>query len=341
MTCINVTVIRSKDLWTLFSNSIINRISFRIMPWKYSTTNAFSTISYLVNHPFYGYTFNTLFKSGALSIADYSAGIWGTKIFPQIEQVQYKAARYFLGVHRFAPTEALLGDMGWSTARTRHRLLILKFWNRLCNLHTSRLTRRVFDWDRLYTNKRGTWCYNVRHILHDIGCPDLFHASTACDITFAQNALVEMDLVDWDISRYKSDKLRYYNLYKYDKGAEEYTKMNIDKYQRSVFAQFRCGILPLEIEVGRYRDIPLKERICQLCNNAVEDEIHFLCECPRYMDYRESLFNEAKEVDLSFMHMDIIEQFVFLMSNFQKPVMKFLNKAISRRSYYITKSAVL
>ena len=60
-----------------------------------------------------------------------------------------------------APTEGLLGDMGWSTARTRHRLLILKFWNRLCNLHTSRLTRRVFDWDRLYTNKRGTWCYNI------------------------------------------------------------------------------------------------------------------------------------------------------------------------------------
>ena len=59
------------------------------------------------------------------------------------------------------------------------------------------------------------------------------------------------------------------------------------------------------------------------------------------MDYRESLFKEAKEVDLSFMHMDIFEQFVFLMSNFQKPVMKFLNKAISRRSYYITKSAVL
>ena len=86
-----------------------------------------------------------------------------------------------------------------------------------------------------------------------------------------------MDLVDWDFSRYKSDKLRYYNLYKYDKDAEEYTKMNINKYQRSMFAQFRCGILPLEIEVGRYRDIPLKERICQLCNNAVEDEIHFLC----------------------------------------------------------------
>ena len=71
-------------------------------------------------------TFNMLFKSMVLSIADYSAGIWGTKLFNKTEQVQYKAARYFLGVHRFAPIEALLGDMGWSTARNRHKLLILE-----------------------------------------------------------------------------------------------------------------------------------------------------------------------------------------------------------------------
>ena len=79
----------------------------------------------------FGYkSFNTLFSSGVISIADYSAGVWGTKVFPKSEQVQHKAARYFLGVHRFAPIEAILGDMGWKTARTRHKILLLKFWNR-------------------------------------------------------------------------------------------------------------------------------------------------------------------------------------------------------------------
>ena len=83
-------------------------------------------------------TFNTLFNSGVLSIADYCAAIWGTKNLPKIEQVSYKAARYFLGVHRYAPIEALLGDMGWLSAKSRHKLLILKFWNRLflvCFMH--------------------------------------------------------------------------------------------------------------------------------------------------------------------------------------------------------------
>ena len=38
-------------------------------------------------------------------------------------------------------------------------------------------------------------------------------------------------------------------------------------------SQFRLGILPLEIEVGRFRDVPLPNRICSMCDgNAVEDE---------------------------------------------------------------------
>lgn len=282
--------------------------------------------------------FNTLFQSGVLSISDYSAGVWGTKIFPKIEQVQYKAARYFLGVHRFAPIEALLGDMGWTTASTRHRLLIIKFWNRLCHLPQSRLTRRVFDWSRLFINKRGTWCYNVQQIFHDIGCPDLIENVSPCDVDFANETLSQLDVVNWDINRYKSEKLRYYNLYKYDKSSEIYTKSNVKKYHRSVFAQFRCGILPLEIEIGRYRNIPLEKRICQLCKTTVEDEIHFLCECPTYADYREPLFRVAKDADPSFMNLDLIDQFVFLMSNIQKPVMKFLSKSVARRTYSLSKN---
>ena len=69
-------------------------------------------------------------------------------------------------------------------------------------------------------------------------------------------------------------------MHKYDKSPELYLDLNINKYHRSLFAQFRCGILPLEIEIGRYRDIPLEKRLCQVCKNgSVEDEIHFLGNC--------------------------------------------------------------
>ena len=280
-------------------------------------------------------SFNTLFSSGVVSIADYCAGIWGTRIFPQIEKVQHQAARYYLGVHRFAPIEALLGDIGWSTAKHRHSVLSIKFWNRLCNLDTFRITRKVFDWDRLFSNKSGTWCYHIRNIFESAGCSNVFDDVNPCDIASVETALIGLDTDRWNANRYK-DKLRYYNMYKYDKEREDYLSFNVTRYQRSLMAQFRFGILPLEIEIGRFRNIPLSNRICQMCNsNVVEDEIHFLCACESYKDYRLALFSDAEETDPHFPNFDIIDKFVYLMSNHQKSVIKFLTNSVYKRIHSI------
>ena len=281
-------------------------------------------------------SFNTLFQSGVLSISDYSAGVWGTKKFNKIEQVSYRGARYYLGVHRFASTNALLGDLGWVTARTRHKILILKLWNRLCEMPFNRLTKKVFNWDLLYGSRKGTWSNTAKHILQEIGCPELFDNTNPCDIGHANTALNIIDENDWDTSRYNSDKLRYYNLYKYSKDTEDYLKYNIKRYHRSLFAQFRCGILPLQIEVGRYRNISLCDRICPICKCAVEDEIHFLCQCPCYSDVREVLFRKAHREHSEFMNIDVIDQFVFIMSNLQREVIKFLAIAVERRTAMLT-----
>ena len=244
-----------------------------------------------------------------------------------------------MGVHRFAPIESLLGDMGWSSAKARHNGLILRFWNRLCDLDESRITRKVFDWDRLYTSKRGTWTYCVRHLMEDMECRELFDTLNPCNIELVDSFLVHSDSLDWDINRFKSDKLRYYNLYKYEKGNEDYLNLNISKYQRSILAQFRCGILPLAIEIGRYRNIPLCDRLCELCNEgSVEDEIHFLCDCTCYSKFRPILFSQAALLDPSFPEKDSIEKFVFLMSNCQKSVVHFLSSAISERAGKLTVS---
>ena len=281
-------------------------------------------------------TFNTLFTSGVLSISDYSAAIWGIRKFAKTEQVSYKAARYFMGVHRFAPVDALLGDLGWSTAQTRHKILMIKYWNRLCNLQGNRLTRRVFNWDRLCTNIKGTWSYTVRQVLNEIECPEYFNDTMICDIDHVTNILLEHDDLEWQNKRYTSDKLRYYNLYKYDKKVEDYLLLDLSRYQRSIFAQYRCGILPLQIEVGRYRNIELSDRICQVCNTEVQDKIHFMLTCNAYKASREILFRKANSFDPLFSQRDEFEQFAFLMSNLQKPVIKFLTNSIAIRTKLLT-----
>lgn len=54
-----------------------------------------------------------------------------------------------------------------------------------------------------------------------------------------------------------------------DKGgqteAENYLEMHISKSLRSIIAQFRYGILPIRIKMGRYKREPLDKRICNFC----------------------------------------------------------------------------
>ena len=138
--------------------------------------------------------------------------------------------------------------------------------------------------------------------------------------------------MNWNSRRLTKPKLRYYNMFKPTLEPEEYLFFKIPKYHRSLFAQFRAGILPLNIEVGRYRGEALEDRKCELCNEGVvEDEIHFLCSCTFYDNFRPLLFSKAIELQPDFESWDIIDKFAFLMGNLQSCVIKYLVKAVGKR----------
>ena len=73
---------------------------------------------------------------------------------------------------------------------------------------------------------------------------------------------------------------------------EQYIKFCVSRRKRSLLAQFRLGVLPLAIDTGRFKSIPVKERVCVLCNmNAIEDEMHMLCTCTLYQPIRIEMYN--------------------------------------------------
>ena len=165
---------------------------------------------------------------------------------------------------------------------------------------------------------------------------DCFTNLTQCDLEKAYQILNKIESDKWNNSRYQKPKLRYYNMFKSDLSQEEYTSFNIPKYKRSIFAQFRAGILPLQVEVGRYRNSPLEDRKCTLCDlDAVEDEFHLLCICPLYQCNRQRLFDSATQMDNSFALLDNLDKFVMLISNMQKQVIIFLDAALNTRRSHL------
>ena len=159
-------------------------------------------------------TFTQFYSSCICPILDYWAAIWGDKEFIKIEQVQLRALRYFLGVHRFAPTPMLLGHAGWMTCHSRHKLAALRLWNRLVTLPSTRLASTVFLWDLSFGNKSNTWCNNVGNIFQEIGLPDLYASLEPCDIENCCKLLIEKEIVKWNVTRYNKPKLRLYNMFK-------------------------------------------------------------------------------------------------------------------------------
>ena len=59
-------------------------------------------------------TYTTLYNSGVTPIFEYCSLIWAHKVINKLENVQNRAMRTYLGVHRFSPLHCIYGDMGWS-----------------------------------------------------------------------------------------------------------------------------------------------------------------------------------------------------------------------------------
>ena len=94
-----------------------------------------------------------------------------------------------------------------------------------------------------------------------------------------------------------------------------------------MYAQFRCGILPLHIETGRYanikdpqtgnyRKLNVTERVCNICkSNNVEDEQHFLLVCDANREERNTLFEQCSTARDYFPNLTEIDKFKCILND--------------------------
>ena len=121
---------------------------------------------------------------------------------------------------------------------------------------------------------------------------DTIYSHIHCHILFNYYGNTE-----WQNNIPLSPKLCTYVTFKNEYEAEPYVKKFLTRKQRSVIAQLRSGTLPLQIETGRFQNIPLEYRLCLLCNsNNVETETHFLFECECYNDLRQQFYGNSENL---------------------------------------------
>ena len=286
-------------------------------------------------------TFNKLFETAVLPVLCYGAEIWGYGSFSKCDTIYNRAMRYFLGVHRYAPSAGIQGEMSWMSLKYKRYLQMLTFWNRLNAMDNSRLTKRVFMY--CLDNYNGTWCEDIRKVSIELSMENIYNMKgrfIKLDVIDKCRCITQNELLHQINTK---PKLRIYKEVKNSIVTEPYLLSFLPKHVRSIFAQFRLGILPLHIETGRfvniydeqtksYRKMKPEERTCKICDSGeVEDEIHFLFVCNKYTEQRDIFFNKCINVNPNFINMSHLDKLRFVMQHQWKEAAQYITNIWYKR----------
>ncbi|CAC5405575.1 unnamed protein product [Mytilus coruscus] len=155
-----------------------------------------------------------------------------------------------------------------------------------------------------------------------VGMDDNFQQMLKCDVNSVRNNLMDICATKWHTDLSNFPKLRTYRTFKSTYSTETYIKLNLKRRERSVLDQFRCGILPLRLETGRFVGEPEYQRICRMCDSGnIENELHFLVECQFYNGLRNQLFSGLSETVLN---LNNNEKLNLLLSEYPRKTARYL-----------------
>ena len=67
-----------------------------------------------------------------------------------------------------------------------------------------------------------------------------------------------------------------------------------------MITKFRVSDHTLEVETGRYKNIPRENRNCKICKDEIDDEYHFFLNCKQNLNLRNKLFSEIDKLIFDF-----------------------------------------
>ena len=205
------------------------------------------------------------------------------------EKFQIKFLKWCLGVHSRSSNIGVYGETARIPIIMDAIKLSIDYFCRCEELPESSLTKKAFNEQKKLSLD---WFKHNNEILNRFNNAN--SSLSRPSITVYKN-LRNQFLKFWTSALENSPKLEFYNLIKHEFRREKY--LNINEFQlRSSLTKILISSHDLEIEKGRYTNVPRDTRLCKYCNeilniNELEDEAHALNVCPLYSLARDKLSN--------------------------------------------------
>ena len=239
---------------------------------------------------------------------EYGGGVWeGNKSqVDALESIILGGAKRILGCSSKTCNEAVRGDMGIETLKSRRDRAKLKWWYKLATMPEDRFPKQLFsqEWDQKPRRGRQkkTWGRVIDDLFVSLG---LDKAEWLEDIERGESSLASyLACIDECISEREcrkfeeglDNKVKLAMYKKFGKRVEfkKYLHGVSDAGTRLLF-EFRSGTHGLNEELGRHRGREGKLE-CTLCGAECESVVHVLWECTAYSSSRASFTEKLQEM---------------------------------------------
>lgn len=229
-----------------------------------------------------------------------------------MENLHLSLMKWTMGVRKNTTNIPIWGDCGRCPIGVQMIKLLIDFHNRLTQLddaNSAQIVRHAFAEQR----SMGLEWYRTTQMLYHRFDPEALARSQRSSKSALPNSTLvkkraeEWFKGEWNQAREQSRKLIFYNAIKKEHGFEPY--LHLQKHKKAKFiAWLRSSSHFLNNETGRYglRYESQHHRACNFCstedkellqllanlptvNLIIEDEEHFIRDCPRYGELRSEL----------------------------------------------------
>ena len=271
-----------------------------------------------------------LFDSLVGSILNYTAEVWGFNTANDIEMIHKKFCRKILKVKKSTNVTAIYGELGRIPYRIIRKIKMVNYWNKILHLTQNATPKLIYqmlkaDVENHLTYNGQNWAFQVKTILDEIGMTNLWLEQENIEIPvhIIKQRILDIYEQTWNSEINNSSRLDTFSTFKQTIAFENYLDFIYEDKYRIAFTRFRTSSHELEIERGRYHDIPRHERTCKNCQMRVlESEFHFLLACPKYRHLRAKYFKKY------YYHWPTLQKFKNLMSSKSKAVQINISKFI-------------
>ena len=228
-----------------------------------------------------------IFDKTVIPIMLYGIETIGVEDCKTLETIHLKFCKYLLNVKTSTPNCMIYGELGRYPVHITITTRIISYWFKLLSSKQTKLNRIIYDvLFYMYVNDiyKSKWLDFVKKTLDNNGFGYIW-VCQGVNINYNmfksefKNRLVDVFKQEWKVS---VEQCRKCILYKYIKTTfkfEQYlTKIpwSLCKY----LVKFRTCNHKLTIETGRYNNIEINQRTCDICNmNLLGDEYHLFYDC--------------------------------------------------------------